>query len=138
MANLIDMSLTHRGYMAGLLGENPDKELERFEEYEDGYLVGCEDKKAGLKDIFQEAPEGLKKGSKVKILKGSKVKTTYHGERLVGRTYTVTIHDVYQVTPAYREYGGREFIRPVPAKVIWPGTGGYWSEAAVSDIEVLP
>lgn len=134
----IHVSLGHKGYLAGLRGEDPDKRVERFEEYEDGYLHGCEDRKAGVKDVFQDPPEGLKKGSKVKIPKGITVKTTYHGERIVGRTYTVTVHDVYPVQHGYREYGGREFKRPEPAKIVWPGTGGYWSTAAVGDIEVIP
>jgi len=67
-------------------------------------------------------------------LRGIDPGADYNVTRTTGRTYKVKIHDFYPMAPAYEYHG--EFKRPEPAKVIWPGTGGYWSEAAVADIRV--
>lgn len=127
---------THLGYMAGLQGQTPDPKLERSDEYATGWLHGSEDRAAGITaERFQEHPANLKRGSMVKIPKGTTVSTIYHGVRQAGRDYLVKIHDVYPVVPAHLDYR-RTFSRPTPARVIWPGKGGYWSEAAVTDVVV--
>ena len=123
----------HLGYLAGLRGQEPDPLLDRLRDYETGWLHGTEDRAAGVPDRFQEAPQGLAKGSSVMIPKGCTVRT-FRGDRTAGRTYRVRIHDVYGVNPAH--IGLEGFVRPEPARVIWPGTGGYWSTAAVLDLSI--
>lgn len=130
--------MAHKGYMTGLRGEDPDKELERFNEYADAYLIGCQDRETGVKpDLYAESlPEGLKRGCKVRIKAGASVSTIYHGTRIVPRNYVVRkVHDVYPGVPAYFDNHG--FNRPKPAKIVWPGKGGYWSDTAVFNVEVV-
>lgn len=135
MANTFT-NYAHTGYMAGLRGEAPDPRLENASEYAEGWLRGQEDRSAGVdSNRFLEAPSGLRRGAEVTIPKGTTVKTIYHGVRSAGRTYKVKIHNVYDIVPAHIGYDGK-FVRPEPAKVIWPGTGGYWSEAALPDVAV--
>jgi hypothetical protein len=128
----------HLGYMTGLRGEDPDKDLERDSEYVEAWLLGCQDREAGVTpDLYSEVlPEGLKRGCKVRVKAGAEVKTIYHGTRIVPRNYVVKkVHDVYPMAPAYFDNHG--FNRPTPAKIVWPGTGGYWSDTAVSNVEVV-
>lgn len=135
-----DCSVLHQGYMAGLKGEEPSSNLQ---DYEDGWLAGAEDReKLGSDPVLPkylgpcETP--LKRGDEVSIPKGTTISTIYHGVRKAGRTYTVKLHDVYPGMPAYRDYGYSSgvIIRPTAPKLVWPGTGGYWSEADLN--EVLP
>lgn len=129
-----EVNLAHCGYLDGLRGTAPDPELQNLGEYAEGWLHGNEDRENGVPDLFKDPDPGLKRGATVKIPKGTRVHTVSSGERLTGRGYHVQIHDVYQVIPAYRD---RTFIRPVPAKVVWPGTGGYWSTANARDVELV-
>ena len=120
------------GYLDGLRGIDPRPGPDA-EDYEEGWLHGAEDRASGVPDRFLEPPSGLCRGATVTIPKGVEVRTTSHGLRLAGRNYKVKIHDVYPMVPAYRYHG---FVRPSPAKIVWPGTGGYWSEAAVADVRI--
>lgn len=131
----------HKGYMDGITGADPDPKLEKSNEYSDAWLIGVADREAGIEpskymDTLDRSELPVKRGDTVTIPKGTKIKTIYHGERLAGRTYKVELHNVYPAIPAHFEYGSRELRRPVPAKVIWPGTGGYWSEANLEDVAI--
>lgn len=141
-----DSSAIHQGYMAGLKGENPDEVLAKSEDYSDGWLVGAEDRQRLLDLLVPEAeivPKylgpctdlPLKRGDEVIIPKGTLISTIYHGERKAGRTYKVKIHDVYPGMPACRDYHSAGRIqRPTAPKLVWPGTGGYWSEANLNEV----
>lgn len=129
--NTMNDSLT-AGYLDGLRGIDP-RPGNDARDYETGWLHGAEDRAAGVPDRFLEPPEGLHRGATVTVPKGIEVKTTLHGVRTTGRTYKIKVHDVYPMVPAHEYHG---FRRPEPAKVIWPGTGGYWSEACVADVRL--
>jgi hypothetical protein len=69
----------------------------------------------------------FKRGDKVRIPKGTLVKTCTKGVRITGRTYTITVDHVLH---------GAEYDDTVHNPVVvWPGTGGYWSEADINDVE---
>lgn len=38
--------------------------------------------------------------------------------------------------PAYRDYSspGDKIKRPTPPRLLWAGTGGYWSEADLNEV----
>ena len=136
----------HLGYMDGLHGRGPDSELEETEDYQDGYLAGAHDRERTLwadpgwtppKFLGPVGKEALpfKKGDKVRIPRTTLIHTTYHGERRAGRTYSVTLHDVYDGVPAHRSHCNfKDIVRPEPPKALWAGTGGYWSRADVNDL----
>jgi|WetSurMetagenome_2_1015567.scaffolds.fasta_scaffold278089_2 hypothetical protein len=135
-ANLHNVSLTHKGYMAGLNGEDPDEMDSRCEEYELGWLAGAEDREKGFHapKFFGPCELPISRGSEVVIPKGVKV---IRG-RVVSETkraYKVRLHDVYNGVPAYVDWGcHRVVVRPTAAKVLWAGTGSYWAEALLGDI----
>jgi hypothetical protein len=70
----------------------------------------------------------IKRGMTVTILKGTPV---HHRGKIVpaGRTYKVTVHSMDEGSNACARHSRRD------PKVIWPGTGGYWSEV---DINLIP
>jgi hypothetical protein len=71
----------HIGYMDGLSGKDPNPELDKSYEYEDGWLHGDADRKAGMTPDALLVPVTLKRGDEVRIPKGVTVKTIYHGVR---------------------------------------------------------
>ena len=73
----------------------------------------------------------LKSGTEVKIKKGTSLWSTNPNKHrfVAGRTYTVKIHD------SYAAYGtGSDYH---VAEVLWVGTSGYWTYAALADVEVV-
>lgn len=134
-----NVSLTHRGYMAGLNGEDPDESAARCEEYELGWLAGYEDREKGIKPDKYLGPCELpiRRGAEVIIPKGTLVKRGRES-RATRRSYKVRLHDVYPGVPAYIEWDSRRaVVRPTVARVLWAGAGSYWSEALLSDV-VIP
>jgi len=72
----------------------------------------------------------IKRGDRVRIPKGTLVKTVYHGVRLAGKTYTVKVdHTLNGMTD--ERYGTHN------PTVRWAGPGGYWSEADFNDVEKI-
>jgi hypothetical protein len=129
----------HEGYMDGLTGKEPNEELTKSSDYEDAWLIGAEDRVKGVPvPAFFGPCENLPlhKGSVVTIPKGTIIKQIGKAPRPAGKTYTVTLHDVYNGTPAYCTGSAfrTDFNRPTSPKVIWPGTGGYWCEADINRI----
>lgn len=133
--------------MDGIHGRDPNPELEAYDplnDYQDGYLAGLAEREShtAWADPNWEPPKLLgpqgdlpfKKGDKVKIPRATMIHTTYHGNRRAGRTYTVTLHDVYDGVPAHRDYRTREVVAPQAPKALWAGTGGYWSTADLNDL----
>lgn len=72
------------------------------------------------------------RGKKVRIPKGTTIQTT-HPQRgpdfVAGRTYEITVHHVAE---EWRCEG-----KTHPARVVWPGTGGYWCEADAKNVELI-
>lgn len=145
----LDSSAIHQGYMAGLKGENPDEAMAKSEDYSDGWLVGSEDRQKRLAEGVPEdkiVPKYLgpctelpmKKGDKVSIPKGTIIDTINYGKRAAGRTYQVTLHDVYPGVPAHRDlhhgYNETRIVRPTEPQLLWPGTSGYWSTASLNEV----
>jgi hypothetical protein len=131
----------HDGYMAGLTGSYPDEEIASISnEYSEAYLIGCSDREAGVKsDPFLGLDrEGLpiKSGDIVEIKKGTVTKNLVKEAKPAGRTYKVKVHHTLTGCQAYFEHGwgDRTLIRPREASVVWPGTGGYWTEAAMHEV----
>ena len=79
-----------------------------------------------------------KKGEKVRIPKGTIITGTFpEGTKEAGRSYVVTVFDVDPAYPAVLTHSGSELYPGREAQVTWPGTGGYWHHARVSDIEFI-
>lgn len=127
---------THQGYMDGLQNKDPDPTLESDDNYANAWIIGQQDREAGVNPAqYAPLPAGLKRGTVVRIPKGVKVQNLHLGVKAAGRTYKVTLHDAYPVVPAHFDWT-HEFQRPKPAQVMWPGTGGYWSYANAVEVEV--
>jgi hypothetical protein len=131
----------HEGYMDGLRGDDPDPKLSEFpdSEYNDGWLVGDEDRRHGVKPPKYNASftkpniEGNIRGKEVVIPRGTLVKVVGKPEKPAGRTYKVIVHHLTSGITAWKS--GREFHRPEPPKVVWAGPGGYWAEASIEDVK---
>ncbi len=134
------LSWTHEGYMDGILGLDPDEDLDfSGSEYETGWLLGVADREAGMTAPKYAAGASLPtlKGVEVTVPKGTIVKTLGKPEKAAGRTYKVKVHAVYPGVPAHFTYGySHEFVRPTSATVTWAGTGGYWTEASLDHVVV--
>jgi hypothetical protein len=133
-----NVSLTHRGYMAGLNGEDPDELDSRCEEYELGWLAGAEDREKGFQvpKYFGPCDLPIRRGAEVTIPKGTPVKRG-RTVQVTRRAYKVKLHDVYPGSPAYVEWDSRRAVtRPTAARVLWAGAGSLWAEAFLSDIVI--
>ena len=74
------------------------------------------------------------KGSKVTLRKGTKFTSTRKpGVQVVGRTYTVTVFDVYSGCDSYTNFQG-EIVPARNPSIEWVGAGGYWHRADVNDL----
>ena len=70
----------------------------------------------------------IPKGTKVRIPKGTVIWGTFkEGTKEAGRNQTVTVFD--STPKGYEQYG--------EPYIVWPGTGGYWHNARVEDVEIL-
>lgn len=142
MTRTITTNWVHEGYMDGISGKEPDPELDRSDEYSKGWLAGASDREAGIAPpkFFGPCELPCKRGDEVTIPKGTTVSNIHHGVRKAGRTYKVKLHDVYPGVPAYIDYHHRSnpnedgVVRPTAPKLVWPGTGGYWSDADVNEV----
>ena len=75
-----------------------------------------------------------KRGMKVRVKKGSVLWSMKKGQAFpfeAKRSYTVKLHDFYA--------GGwmMDNGKLKESKVVWPGTGGYWTYASPNDVEVV-
>lgn len=130
------------GYLAGLRGEDPIEELARPDSsYERGFLLGLRDREAGVKApkyLGYHATEDLpiRPGQIVTIPKGAMVRCMNGVTKPAGRTYKVRVHHIMNGTNLYIEGSGfREEVRQITTPtVVWPGTGGYWTEVDINDI----
>lgn len=90
---------------------------------------------------FGEPEKVFRKGVKVRIRKGAHIKNLSKGDYVAGRSYVVTIHDLYRGWAAGHdaELFGHTMGKPVRMpELVWPGTGGYWSYVSPNDVEVVP
>ena len=79
----------------------------------------------------------LRRGDIVKIPKGTMVENHRTGVKPAGRTYTVTVSHILSGAE-YNDramegpyYDGPQIVNP---KIVWAGSGGYWSECDINDI----
>lgn len=81
----------------------------------------------------------FKQGQWVLIPKGTTIKTTYHGTRQAGRSYAVKIHHLGcgRNLPVGHPRHNESYPVENPS-VVWPGPGGYWSEADINDVQPCP
>ena len=78
----------------------------------------------------------IKKGDKVRIPKGTEIRSMgAKGLHKSGRAQTITAHRVCTGATNRPFTGDPEHISN--PKVIWPGSGGYWSEADINDVELV-
>ena len=129
----------HQGYVDGLSGRDPNPELEKSYDYQEGWLHGSTDHAAGKTcpkwlGYYEDGSLPLKRGQTVTIRKGTMVKNMGKaGTKPAGRTYQVKINHFGGGCSAYLSYH-QEFVRPTPPTVVWPGAGSYWSEADLNEI----
>jgi len=101
----------------------------KFTEAEDALICAVWMEKKKIPELnyigpFGEIKKDYHRGMTVKIPKGTYVsRPTHPKERnfVAGRTYSVTLHDVYT------GYVNREKV--IQPHLLWAGTGGYWCEA---------
>lgn len=132
------ISPTHQGYMAGLNGEDPDENAARSQEYESGWLAGCEDREKGIRPSKYLGPceIPIRRKAEVTIPRGTKV-TRGRKIQETRRSYKVRLHDVYPGNPAYVDYRNQGVVvRPTEARVLWAGAGSYWAEANLGDVVI--
>lgn len=141
MTDLIDyVHLAHKGYMDGILGNDPDTTWDTYSEYNTGWLKGAAAKEQGV-----PAPKFLptdtlpvQRGMQVTIPKGTPIWGTFkEGKKTAGRNYEVTVHSVDPTVPAYK-HGSQDydFVPPKDANICWVGAGGYWHYALIRDIQL--
>lgn len=90
---------------------------------------------------------------RARIPKGTVIRGTFDGgERVAGKTYTVNVITIDRGHPgmcycrqspepqAWHDIPdhSKHCYPPRPAEVVWAGSGGYWTFASVSDVELLP
>ena len=125
--------------MDGLQGKDPDPKLSEWvdSDYNEGWLVGDEDRRRGVKPPKYGVGEPIPnlKGKEILIPKGTLVKVVGKPEKPAGKTYKVIAHHVNEGSTAWKAMGSSIFHRPDPPKVIWAGPGGYWAEAALEDVK---
>lgn len=132
------ISWMHEGYLDGLNGQDPNPEMDRTNDYADGYLAGMADREAGVKPrkytgYTSELP--VAKGQVVTIPKGTVIQHTGSGPAKVARrTYKVTVHHTCSGIGAYQDYHMGGVVRPSNPKVVWLGAGNYWHEVDINDI----
>jgi len=79
----------------------------------------------------------VKKGDTVIIPKGTAVKTVGHPTKPAGRTYRIVVHHI--LNGQNRPEGDPRHVPTYPVmnpRVVWPGPGGYWSEADINDVRL--
>lgn len=85
----------------------------------------------------------IKRGDIVLIKKGTMIKTVGKEPRPAGKTYKIKVDHTLpgrseiklrqNDTPPHGFW--EERINHENPKVVWPGPGGYWSEADINDVE---
>lgn len=77
----------------------------------------------------------IKRGDKVRIPKGTMVRSmkNHNEARPAGRSFVVTVHSMACGQNAHVYRG--ETVAAVDPAVVWPGTGGYWCECSINDVE---
>lgn len=93
----------------------------------------------------EDAELPIKRGDRVRIRAGAEIRTTLPdpARRLLinKRPRTITVHsmDCGRSDVAGYSPGGLPIFRPLDDPgVCWPGTGGYWHHAKLTDVELLP
>jgi len=133
----------HEGYMDGLKGLDPDPKLSEWpgSEYNEGWLIGDEDRKSGVpvptfQGPYRDEELPIQPGMEVTISKGVIVKTIGRDPKPAGKTYKVKVNHLLCGCPAYWEgkWYNRRFVRPTGPLVRWAGPGGYWSETDINNI----
>lgn len=72
------------------------------------------------------------RGDTIRIPKGTRITGTFPGDpKIAGRTYTVTVFDSTAEYEGDAKFGKRE------AEVTWVGTGSYWHNARLADVELI-
>jgi len=131
--------LSHQGYMDGLTGKEPKNNLSyRGSEYDEGWLIGDQDRVAGVvapkylgHSYESELP--VKKGMEIIIPKGVTIRTIYHGTRVNPRSYKIRVNHVLGGSVGYK-VGGSDFVKPTVPEVRWAGKGGYWSSVDLNQV----
>lgn len=78
----------------------------------------------------------IKKGDKVRIPKGTEIRSMgAKGTHKSGRAQTITVN--HMCTGSTNRLFNDEAEHLSNPKVIWPGSGGYWSEADINDVELV-
>lgn len=72
----------------------------------------------------------IKPGDRVRIKRGVVVKRTFHGSAPAGRTYVVIVHHL--LSGSTDSWSQKHLTNPT---VRWAGSGGYWAEADINDVE---
>lgn len=126
------------GYLVALRGYPEPLEIMRSvgNGYEDGLLLGTQAREAGIAPLFlgylPDEMMPVKKDQEVTIPKGALImhrgKTT-----LNARTRKVKVHHTISGANFYRDHHNTLHTITTP-KIVWPGSGGYWSEVDMNEI----
>lgn len=127
------------GYLVALRGyEEPLAVMENVnnEAFLKGLILGGEARKAGptphFIGFYPDDMMPVKPGQEVTIAKG--VVITHRGAKKVNeRARKVKVHHLLSGSNFYGDHRGEVRAITTP-KVVWPGSGGYWSEVDINDI----
>ena len=86
---------------------------------------------------FGDHPQ-YKRGDKVRIKKGAHIFSMHpkKSRYQAGTTHTVTVFDMHKGTVYPGTRRSNEIILHQP-RVMWAGTGGYWCETGVENVELV-
>lgn len=126
----------HQGYLDGYHGRDPEDHS--YPQYEEGWLKGAEDREAGVQlpkyfGYYSTEELPFKQGDKVKIPKGTTVKSTGNpSTKVAGRSYTVTVVSIDNGRDSFQL--GDQFYEVDSPRIVWAGSGGCWMSANINDI----
>jgi uncharacterized Zn ribbon protein len=79
----------------------------------------------------------LKRGDRVRIFKGTKLRHMKDGSVITKKTYVVTLHDAHRGYEGQHEIDGEPGAYACRPEAMWPGRGGYWTDCDSTWVELV-
>lgn len=79
-------------------------------------------------------------GDRVRVKKGTKIRVTYHGVKIAGRNQVVRVDHVLNGSTdvaMWSRDGATEDRYIANPSIRWAGSGGYWHEVDINDVELV-
>lgn len=88
----------------------------------------------GVQEIENIGPfntHSIRRGDKVRIRKGSTIKSMNGKTYEAKVSYTITVHDVYAGWAGYHHLRETDVRNAI---IVWSGRGGYWKETDINNV----